>query len=243
MHKLVPEIRRRAGDREFLLSLLKGLNRRGLGGEFVVLLDNLHCFTDFQPLIARALSKYLIRCFRSSRPNLHCWRIFRELSRLKVADKDALACAALARQHWCRQLRENARAYLEVCGIPSSEAGTGYSIVFGGPEFRPSDFLANTNVTWHVIHKGGLLYENRVAEDSWIQHDDFHHGDYPLNMVYEALDRLRATHSEYLRASRFPGVTFRTLNFYDNRFADFTFDADAIALLHELHMAVSCTVL
>jgi len=117
---------------------------------------------------------------------------------------------------------------------------SGFTIVFGGPNFQPERFLRDSRLEPSIIHRGDTLSSGDVADESWLEFADVHDGTYPLDAATDALDFLQTHRAEFVRLSRFPGVVTRTLNFFG--------DADScsmelapadIALLHELSIHVS----
>lgn len=120
----------------------------------------------------------------------------------------------------------------------------GFTLVFGGPDFLPEEFLKDSPLQPSgIAHRGATLSSGNAAEDSWLQFDDLHAGSYPLDAATEALDYLASDREEFQRLAQFPGVIFRTLNFFgDANTCSITLDPEAISLLHELSLAVTVDV-
>jgi len=118
-------------------------------------------------------------------------------------------------------------------------------LVFGGVEFDPQKFLANSpleSLVDAVVLRGSKCPDGSLAKESWIEFDDVHEGKYPLDMGWEAADFLAEHREEFLRLSRFPGVTSRSLNFFgDMDSCDLTFEPERIALLNDLSLRLSIT--
>jgi len=110
---------------------------------------------------------------------------------------------------------------------------SGYTLVFGGPDFRPEDFLRS-------CPRLAALADGERAEDSWLEFADIHDGTYPMDAATEALDFIRSYREEFMRLSHFAGVATRALNFFgDAESCSFELDPSDIALLHELSLCVS----
>lgn len=120
---------------------------------------------------------------------------------------------------------------------------SGFTLVFGGPDFVPDDFLNGSRLTSfvdHVIRRGAPLRNGKLADESWIEFEDIHEGTYPLDAFTEALDFLQDYQDEFLRLANFPGVTTRTLNFFgDAGTCTMEIEPTRIALLHELSLHLS----
>lgn len=117
MHPLVDEICRRSTEVQFLRSLLRHLKRGPVDEKHIVILDNLNRFEGFRVLIGSCIGAYLCSTFRSRRTNRHCWRAFRTLLRMEIADSRAAAAAVVARGHGYRRLRLASRSYLEFLSV------------------------------------------------------------------------------------------------------------------------------
>jgi hypothetical protein len=119
----------------------------------------------------------------------------------------------------------------------------GFHIVFGGADFHPDQFMRHSRLSCDVVIRGTVLSEGRVADESWVEISDIHPGRYPLNMVWEALDLLRSDREEFLRLSRFAGITCRKLQFFGDAYRPlFDFEAEEIALLRDLGLSLSIYV-
>lgn len=120
---------------------------------------------------------------------------------------------------------------------------SGFTLVFGGPDFDPEAFLSGSPlaaVVDHVVRRGTPLRDGRPAYESWIEFNDIHEGTYPLDAFTEALDFLQSHHDEFLRLSSFPGVATRTLNFFgDAETCTMDIEPARIALLHQLSLHLS----
>lgn len=124
--------------------------------------------------------------------------------------------------------------------MKSKDPQSGFTIVFGGPEFQPAAFLRDSPLEPRVIHRGDPLAHGGFADESWLEFADIHTGPYPLDAATEALDFLASRRDEFLRLSRFPGVVTRTLNFFgDADSCSMELNPAAITLLHELSLHVS----
>lgn len=117
---------------------------------------------------------------------------------------------------------------------------SGFTIVFGGPDFQPEEFLRDSRLEPSIVHRGDALRSGNPAAESWLEFDDIHNGTYPLDAANEALDFLQSHHDEFARLSRFHGVVTRTLNFFgDAASCSMELAPAHIALLHELSVHVS----
>ncbi len=120
---------------------------------------------------------------------------------------------------------------------------SGFTIVFGGPEFVPDEFLRNSSLpfdTYRVIHRGAILSDGQPATESWIDFADIYDGKYPSDAGREAVDFLASHFEEFVRLSGFPGVITRTLNFFgDADSCSMELDPSHIALLHQLSLYIS----
>jgi hypothetical protein len=117
---------------------------------------------------------------------------------------------------------------------------SGFTIVFGGPDFQPEQFLRDSRLEPSIIHRGDTLLRGDVADESWLEFADVHDGTYPLDAATEALDFLQSHRDEFTRLSRSPGVVTRTLNFFgDADSCSMELEPADIALLHELSVHVS----
>ena len=120
---------------------------------------------------------------------------------------------------------------------------SGFTIVFGGPDFQPESFLHESDLEPNVVmHRGDLMSDGRAAEESWLEWYDIHKTTY-LDAKREALYFLLDQQKELARLSSFPGVDFRTLNFFgDANSCSMTLSPEDTALLHELGIQVSVSV-
>lgn len=117
---------------------------------------------------------------------------------------------------------------------------SGFTIVFGGPDFRPEDFLADSRLQLTIVRRGDPLHHGGHAEESWLEFSDVHSGAYPLDAATEALDFLQSHCLEFIRLSRFPGIVTRTLNFFgDAASCSMELTPAHITLLHTLSLRVS----
>ena len=117
---------------------------------------------------------------------------------------------------------------------------SGFTIVFGGPDFQPEEFLRGSRLEPSIVRRGDTLRDGDLADESWLEFADVHDGTYPLDAATEALDFLQSHHDEFVRLSRFPGVVTRTLNFFGNADScSMDLEPADIALLHELSVHVS----
>lgn len=117
---------------------------------------------------------------------------------------------------------------------------SGFTIVFGGPDFAPQEFLRSCTLKPNIVHRGDRLRDGSLAEESWLEFADIHEGTYPLDLATEALDFLQSYREELLRLARFPGVVTRTLNFFgDTNSCWIELEPAYIALLQELSLHVS----
>ncbi|MCP5521881.1 MAG: hypothetical protein H7A46_10085 [Verrucomicrobiales bacterium] len=116
----------------------------------------------------------------------------------------------------------------------------GFTIVFGGPNFLPDDFLRSSTLEPSIVRQGDTLADGSLARESWLEFSDIHEGTYPLDVAMEALDFLQSHCQELIRLARFPGVVTRTLSFFgDADSCMMELDPTGIGLLHELSLHVS----
>src|SRR4051812_32517454 len=116
---------------------------------------------------------------------------------------------------------------------------SGFTIVFGGPDFQPEEFLHESRLEPFIVHRGDTLRRGGAAAESWLEFAELHDGTHPLDAATEALDFLRAYRDEFVRLSHFPGVVTRALNFFGNADScSMEFEPADIALLHELAVHV-----
>jgi hypothetical protein len=119
----------------------------------------------------------------------------------------------------------------------------GFTITFGGPDFQPEEFLRDSALKPLIVHRGDILRNGGLAEESWLEFVDLRDGSYPLDAATEALDFLRSRSGEFVRLSRFSGVVTRTLNFFgDADSCSMELEPADIALLHELSIHLSICV-
>jgi hypothetical protein len=120
---------------------------------------------------------------------------------------------------------------------------SGFTIVFGGPEFQPRRFVPESKLPTTVVLRGDVLRDGQVASESWVEFADIRNGTYPLDAAGEAFDFLASNREEFVRLSQFAGVVTRTLNFFgDGDSCSMEFEPADIALLHALSMRVSISV-
>jgi len=124
--------------------------------------------------------------------------------------------------------------------VKPSTFKSGYTLVIGGPNFVPEDFLRDSPLKPRVIHRGDTYQNDQIADESWLEWSDIHDGTYPLNAGWEAMDFIRENRDALFRLSRFPGITGGSLNFFgDAKSCCLEFKQDDIALLHALSMSIS----
>lgn len=117
---------------------------------------------------------------------------------------------------------------------------SGFTIVLGGPDFDPEEFLRGSTLELSIVHRGDKLRNGSLADESWLEFADIREGTYPLDAAAEAVDFLQSRREEFLRLSRFPGVVTRTLNFFgDADSCMVEFAPTEIALFQELLLHVS----
>lgn len=115
----------RCEDRVYLISLLRRLERERFRAGHAVILDNLHRFAGFRPVLAATLGSYLVRQVGSGHRKTHCWWAFRSLQRVGVVNERASAAAVVARKHPDRRMRQAARAYLDFAAVSKATAWQG----------------------------------------------------------------------------------------------------------------------
>jgi hypothetical protein len=124
--------------------------------------------------------------------------------------------------------------------VKSNDKTSGFTIVFGGPDFEPEEFLRTSRLKPHVIHRGDALRSGEIADESAIEFADVRVGTYPLDVFAEAIDFIDSHREEFRRLTGFPGIVTRTLNFFgDERSCTMEIVPAEIALLHELSLHVS----
>ena len=122
---------------------------------------------------------------------------------------------------------------------------SGFTLVFGGPEFSPEAFLSSSRLAIldpHIVRRGDLLQNGTAACESRIEFSDIYDGRYPLDAFSEALSLLRQYRHEFVEISNASGVVTRSLSFFgDPDSCIILMEPPCIALLHELALHVSIT--
>lgn len=116
----------------------------------------------------------------------------------------------------------------------------GFTIVFGGPEFQPADFLQDSKLASaaKVVMRGQSLRNGHPAAESWLEFSDLQAGG--LDTATEALDLLQAHRQEFRRLAQAPGVVTRSLNIFGTaESCSLELAPEDIALLHELGLHLS----
>jgi hypothetical protein len=121
---------------------------------------------------------------------------------------------------------------------------SGFSLIFGGDDFRPDEFLRDSialvTLGATIVRKGQRTVSGTVPDHSAVEFYDVRNGTYPLDPVSEALDLLRSHRDEFLRLADFPGVSMRTLNIFgDSASCLLVISSSDLGFLHGFSLGIS----